>query len=127
VSTSPPLDNPSFSGTIPHEYRRRRLCCYHEGSAHCDGRVILAKQIVITQRTARVPTVDEHLPCNAVPDSTRGALSDIVWSIVALVSMWVGASILIGATPITTFGILWGLFLLGVGGVLIAVVWWPTR
>ncbi|SEP27007.1 hypothetical protein SAMN04487948_1304 [Halogranum amylolyticum] len=41
--------------------------------------------------------------------------------------MWVGASILVGANPITMFGVLWGLFLLGVGGVLIAVVWWPTR
>ncbi|SEP17254.1 hypothetical protein SAMN04487948_11857 [Halogranum amylolyticum] len=48
----------------------------------------------------------QHPPSNAVPDGTHGTLSDIVWTIVALVSMWVGASILVGANPITTFGIL---------------------
>ena len=71
--------------------------------------------------------MDEHPLPNAVPDGTRGTLSDIVWTLVALVSMWIGASILVGANPITTFGILWGLALLGVGGVLIAVVWWPAQ
>ena len=70
---------------------------------------------------------NQRLSAKTIRDGILGAISDIFWTVVAVASIWIGSGVLIGASSITLFGILWGLFLIGTGVLLIYLVWWYYR
>lgn len=56
-----------------------------------------------------------------------GAVGDVFWTVVALLSLWVGAAILLSGTHPTLLGLVFSLFLTGAGVGLFLLVWWDAR
>ena len=60
---------------------------------------------------------------NMKPNRGFEHISDIFWTIVALISIWIGISSLTSPIQITLFGLVWGLLLVGLGMSLMYLVW----
>ncbi|SEP19877.1 hypothetical protein SAMN04487948_12058 [Halogranum amylolyticum] len=70
---------------------------------------------------------ERRLSAKTIRDGVLEAVGDIFWTIIAIASIWVGSGILVGASPITILGMLWGSFLICSGALLIYLVWWYYR